>query len=340
MPLNKPKRKIKLMEICGTHTMSIAQNGIHSLLNENIELVSGPGCPVCVTPSSIIDICLDILQDPNIVIFSYGDMLRVPNSEGKRLLQHKQVKMCLSPLEALNFAKENSDKQVIFLGVGFETSTPGSAICILEAYKQNIQNFFFYSLLKRTEPALRTLLNDDSDIDGFICPGHVACILGEQGFQFLSEEYHKPAVISGFEAEDILYSINLLVDMINQDTPTIKNTYQRAVRYKGNREAIKLIHEVFEPETSLWKGLGVIKNSGIRLKEKYAQFDAEIHFQLPFPENKEPKGCQCANILTGKKKPTQCPFFQKICTPQNPIGPCMVSNEGACAASFMYEERI
>ena len=229
MLLNKPKRKIKLMEICGTHTMSIAQNGIRSLLEENIELVSGPGCPVCVTPSNIIDICLELLKEPNIVIFSYGDMLRVPGSKGKRLFQHKQVKMCLSPLEALDYAKENPNKQIIFLGVGFETTTPGSAICILEAYKQNIKNFFFYSLLKRTEPALRTLLKDDPDIDGFICPGHVACILGEQGFQFLSKEYHKPGVISGFEAEDILCSINLLIDMINQDTPAIKNTYQRAV---------------------------------------------------------------------------------------------------------------
>jgi hydrogenase expression/formation protein HypD len=207
MLLNKPKRKIKLMEICGTHTMAIAQNGIRSLLEENIELVSGPGCPVCVTPSNIIDICLELLKEPNIVIFSYGDMLRVPGSKGKRLFQHKQVKMCLSPLEALDYAKENPNKQIIFLGVGFETTTPGSAICILEAYKQNIKNFFFYSLLKRTEPALRTLLKDNPDIDGFICPGHVACILGEQGFQFLSKEYHKPGVISGFEAEDILCSI-------------------------------------------------------------------------------------------------------------------------------------
>ncbi len=340
MLLNKPKRKIKLMEICGTHTMSIAQNGIRSLLEENIELVSGPGCPVCVTPSNIIDICLELLKEPNIVIFSYGDMLRVPGSKGKRLFQHKQVRMCLSPLEALDYAKENPNKQIIFLGVGFETTTPGSAICILEAYKQNIKNFFFYSLLKRTKPALRTLLKDDPDIDGFICPGHVACILGEQGFQFLSKEYHKPGVISGFEAEDILCSINLLIDMINQDTPAIKNTYQRAVRYNGNQKALSLIHDVFEPETSLWKGLGNIEKSGLKLKDTYSQFDAKIHFQLPLPENKEPKGCQCANILTGKKKPIECPLFQKICTPQNPIGPCMVSSEGACAASFMYEERL
>ena len=189
MSLNKPIKPVKIMEICGTHTMSIAQNGIRSLLPEDIELISGPGCPVCVSPSSVIDIALDLIQDPNVFLFSYGDMLRIPSTDQKHLLGNKNVKMCLTPMDALNFAKKYPDKKIIFLGVGFETTAPGSAVAILEASRQNIQNFFFWSLLKQTKPAIKTLIEaKGSSIDGFICPGHVACIIGEKGFTFLCDD--------------------------------------------------------------------------------------------------------------------------------------------------------
>lgn len=338
MHFSKPNRPIKLMEICGTHTMSIARSGIKKLLPEDVKLISGPGCPVCVTPSSLIDLAYDLAQRPDILLCSYGDLFRIPGSKHPSLQGLPQVKICLSCMDALTLAQENPSKNVVFLGVGFETTAPGSAIAILEAQKQNIQNFFFLSLLKQTKPAICTLLEqENTQIDGFLCPGHVAAIIGEQGFTFLPNQYHRPGVISGFDPEDILYSIELLIQMLNQNKPAIQNTYERIVKPQGNQTAQAIIQKVFEPKDSLWRGLGNISKSGLQLKKEYETWDAWKRFNLPPLTNTDPKGCQCASILCGQKEPKQCPLFKTVCKPQTPIGPCMVSNEGACAASYLYE---
>lgn len=339
MRFSKPKHPIQIMEICGTHTMAIAKSGLKNLLPPEVKLISGPGCPVCVTPSSLIDMAYDLAQEPNHILCSYGDLLRVPGTHQKTLQGLSQVKLCLSCMDALQIAKENPTKKVIFLGVGFETTAPGSAITILEAKRQNIQNFSFLSLLKQTPPAIHQLLKDqNTQIDGFLCPGHVAIILGEKGFSFLPSQYHRPGVISGFEPEDILYSIELLIQMINHDKPEIQNTYGRIVKAQGNQKAQNIIQEVFTSEDSLWRGLGNIPKSGLRMKKEYEDWDAWKQFHLPSLTNQEPQGCSCADILSGQKRPKQCPLFKTVCTPQNPIGPCMISHEGACAASYLYEQ--
>ena len=339
MRFSKPKRPITLMEICGTHTMAIAKSGIKSLLPKEVKLISGPGCPVCVTPSSAIDMALELTKDPDLIVCSYGDLLRIPGSQHETLRNRPNVRLCLSPMDAIELAFKNPEKTILFMGVGFETTAPGSAILIQEARRNKLTNFYFYSLLKRTKPAICALLeNEKTQIDGFLCPGHVAVILGEKGFEFLPEEYHRPGVISGFEPEDILISIEALIQMINQDQPQILNTYDRLVQKAGNPIAQAQIEDVFEVEDSLWRGLETLPDSGYRLKEKYQKFDAQLHFHLPPLENKEPQNCQCADILCGKKEPSQCPLFKTVCTPQDPVGPCMVSSEGACAAAYTFED--
>lgn len=339
MRFSKPKRPITLMEICGTHTMAIAKSGIKNVLPKEVKLISGPGCPVCVTPSSAIDMVLELSKDPHLLICSYGDLLRIPGSQSETLRTRPNVRLCLSPMDAIQIAQNNPDKIILFIGVGFETTAPGSAVLIQEARRIQLKNFYFYSLLKRTQPAICALLEKEkTQIDGFLCPGHVAVIIGEKGFEFLPCRYHRPGVISGFEPEDILVSIEALIQMINQEDPKILNTYDRLVQKEGNTIAQAQIEDVFEVEDSLWRGLGTLPDSGYRLKEKYQDFDARQHFHLPGLENKEPENCQCAAILCGEKAPSQCPLFQTVCTPQDPVGPCMVSSEGACAAAYTYEE--
>lgn len=340
MHFHKPLQPFTLMEICGTHTMAIAKAGIRSLLPKDIQLISGPGCPVCVTPSSIIDTMLQLLDEQkNLWICSYGDVLRIPGLCQNTLKGHPRVHMCLSPMDALTLAIENPDKKILFLAIGFETTAPGTAILIQEAYKRSLSNLFIYSALKRTKPAIQALLEQpDTQIDGFLCPGHVACILGEQGFQFLVDTYHKPGVICGFEPEDILYSIDRLIMMLNAKKPAIENTYTRVVYPKGNIQAQALLKEVFKPEDSLWRGLGTLTQSGFALQKKYQSLDAKVQFHLSKLTNEEPAGCQCAKVLCGQIHPKQCPLFKTVCTPQNPIGPCMVSQEGSCAASYLYEQ--
>lgn len=338
MQFSKPKRPIRLMEICGTHTMAIARFGLKNLLPDGVTLISGPGCPVCVTPSSYIDIAYKLAQNTNRILCSYGDLLRVPGTHQQTLQELSNVQICLSCMDALQIAKKNPSKEIIFLGAGFETTAPGSALAILEARQQEIQNFSFLSVLKQTKPAICALLEEkNTQIDGFICPGHVAAITGEQGFVFLPDIYHQPGVISGFEPEDILYSIERLIQMINQDHPAIQNTYGRVVKPQGNPKAKEMIQKVFEPQDSLWRGLGTLPQSGLCIKKEYENWDAWKRFDLPPLTDTEPKGCQCASILCGHKAPRDCPLFKTVCTPQNPIGPCMVSGEGACAASYLYE---
>ena len=334
---------VRLMEICGTHTMAIARSGIRSVLPENVQLLSGPGCPVCVTPSNMIDMILGLSQSPGVLVTSYGDLLRIPGSvQGDCLLSRRadggKVESVYSPMDAVKIAEEHPDTEVIFLGVGFETTAPGTAACILEASARKLENFSVLCLLKRTEPAIRSLIeSDDFAVNGFLCPGHVAAIIGAGGFFFLPDDYGLPGVVSGFEPADLLCSILELTEMLARETPELKNEYTRLVHQEGNPAALALMEQVFCPSVSDWRGLGQIPNSGYRIRDEYAQWDAMKKFSLSPAEEKEIPGCRCAQVIRGVLRPSGCPLFKKVCSPDNPVGPCMVSGEGACAAAYQYE---
>jgi len=333
---------VQIMEVCGTHTMAIAEAGIRSLLPERVELLSGPGCPVCVTPAEVIDAVLELAMDPRVVIASYGDMLRVPGSVPGDSLQRRRalgarVELVYSPMDAVELAAREQDREVVFLGVGFETTAPGTAAAILAARERGLKNFSVFSLLKTVEPALRALMAaEDFSVRGFLCPGHVATILGEKGFAFLPEEYGMPAVISGFEPEDILLSVYLLLRQIAEGRPRLQNEYTRAVSPEGNRLAQKILDECFVPRRDLWRGLGEIDGSGLALREELADFDAERRFGLRAGPAR-PTACRCGEVITGRLRACDCPLFGGRCTPEDPVGPCMVSSEGACAAAYKYQ---
>ena len=333
---------VKLMEVCGTHTMAIAKAGIKSLLPEGVELLSGPGCPVCVTPAEVIDQILDLSMEPGVILTSYGDMLRVPGSTpGDSLLRRRalgaRVEIVYSPMDAIEIAKAHPEKEVVFLGVGFETTAPGTAAAALSAGEQGVKNFSVWSMLKLVEPALRALMAmEDFQIRGFLCPGHVATIIGEKGFRFLPEEYGMPAVISGFEPEDILLSVYGLLKQIREGKPKVQNEYKRAVAENGNILAQRMLARAFEPRTDLWRGLGSIEKSGLGLREELRELDAQRRFGLTELPPPKPTACRCGDVITGRMGPQGCPLFGKRCTPEDPVGPCMVSSEGACAAAYKY----
>ena len=334
---------IRLMEVCGTHTMSIARSGIKSILPENVQLLSGPGCPVCVPPANIIDMILSLSKRKEILIASYGDLLRVPGSiQGESLLKRRaggaNVESVYSPMDALQLAEDHPEKEVVFLGVGFETTAPGTAACILEAAARHLTNFSVLCLLKQTEPALRSLIEaPDFAVDGFLCPGHVAAIIGADRFSFLPDDYRLPGVVAGFEAADLLYSILELTRMLAENHPALKNEYTRLVRPEGNPAALALMDKVLCPAPSDWRGLGHIEDSGYAIREEYAPWDAMKKFSLDPPEATRIPGCQCAQVIRGVIRPADCPLFRNVCSPSNPVGPCMVSGEGACAAAYQYE---
>ena len=334
--------QVRLMEVCGTHTMSIAKSGIKAMLPENVQLLSGPGCPVCVTPPQVIDAILELAMRPDVIITSYGDMLRVPGSRrGDSLLRRRalgaRVDMVYSPLDAIDIARKNPDKQVVFLGVGFETTAPGTAAAVITAKELGIENFSVFSMLKTVEPALRALKKMDGfNIDGFICPGHVAVILGEKGFEYLPLELKLPGVIAGFEAEDILLAIYKILRRIRDNEPGIDNCYSRAVSPKGNELAQETVASCLEPRRDIWRGLGGIDASGLGFKEGFAAFDAEKRFDIHYSEVETPTACCCGDVICGRIPPQLCPMFGKVCTPEDPVGPCMVSSEGACAAAYKY----
>lgn len=333
---------MKLMEVCGTHTMSIAKAGIRSLLPGNMELLSGPGCPVCVTPAEVIDSVLALAMEKHIIIASYGDMLRVPGSTPGDSLQRRRalgarVELVYSPVDAVTLAKENPDREVVFLGVGFETTAPGTAAAVLTAEEEGVSNFSVWSMLKTVEPALRTLIAMEGfDVDGFLCPGHVATIIGEAGFRFLPEEYRLPAVIAGFEPEEILLAVYKLARQIRDGVPKLENEYKRAVHPEGNPLAQAMLAHCFKPRRDLWRGLGGIDNSGLGLREELAAFDAEKKFSVTYHPVGKPTACRCGDVICGRLRPEGCPLFGKRCTPEDPVGPCMVSSEGACAAAYKY----
>ena len=334
--------EVRLMEVCGTHTMSIAASGIRSMLPENVSLLSGPGCPVCVTPPQVIDAVLELSMEPGVILASYGDMLRVPGSRrGDSLLRRRalgaRVETVYSPVDAVELALQNPEKQVVFLGVGFETTAPGTAAAVLTAQEKGAKNFALFSMLKTVEPALRALIAQDGfNIDGFLCPGHVATILGERGFQYLPAEFGLPGVIAGFEPEDILLAVYLLLRQIAEGRPRIENAYPRAVSHDGNVLAQKMLSRCFTARADVWRGLGTIPASGLGLKEELADFDAEKRFGVRYAEAEPPTACRCGEVITGRLRPEGCPLFGTACTPEDPVGPCMVSSEGACAAAYKY----
>ena len=337
---------VRIMEVCGTHTMAIAKAGLKQVLPPHIQLISGPGCPVCVTPAAAMDQVLELSSRPDITLTTYGDLMKVPGSvRGDDLRRRKamgaDVRVVYSPMDALEIAKNEPHRQVVFLGVGFETTAPGTALAVLEAKEQGVENFSLLSLLKRTPPALRALMaQTDVAVDGLLCPGHVATILGADAFEFLPVEYGLPAVVAGFETGDLLCAVYKLLCQLKAGTPRLENEYTRAVSPQGNEAALAVLEQVLEPKADLWRGLGRIPNSGLGLKEEFAPYDAAKRFELSPVTHDAPTPCRCGDVICGRIEPRQCPLFGTVCTPDAPTGPCMVSGEGACAAAFQYGGRL
>ena len=339
---NKPDYKINIMEVCGTHTMAISRYGLRQLIPESINLISGPGCPVCVTPAGDIDSIIEIAGKYEVSIFTFGDILRVPGSKSSLYNERsegKDINICYSPADALDFAKNNPERKVIFIAIGFETTIPLTSVIIKRAYREKINNFYIYNTHKLIPEALELLLLDkEVEIDAFLCPGHVSAIIGSKPYNFIAEDYHIPCVISGFEPIDILESIATIIRQINKDISEVDIQYKRVVKEEGNPTAVKLIYEVFDKSDSVWRGLGNIPGSGLKLKKKFLKFDAKTYFPVKRFKSREPAGCECGDVLKGIKKPAECRLFSKICKPENPVGPCMVSSEGSCAAYYKYEK--
>ncbi len=338
--------EVKIMEVCGTHTMSIAKSGLRSALPENVTLLSGPGCPVCVTPTEVIDAILRLAEREDMIIATYGDMIRVPGSvHGKNLatLRAKgaRVEVCYSPLDAISIAEENPEREVVFLGAGFETTAPGTAAAILSAKEKGVKNFSVLSMLKRVEPSLRALIEaPDFSVSGFLCPGHVASIIGADAFSFLAEDYSLPCVVGGFEPREILIAVYDLLLQIESGKPKLYNAYPKAVKNEGNTLAVKMMERVFEPCRAVWRGLSEIEDSGLLIRDEFSEFDAEKKFGIEYIKSASKSPCRCGDVICGRITPRECPMFGSSCTPENPVGPCMVSSEGACAASYKYTEGI
>ena len=332
--------KINLMEVCGTHTMQIGKFGIRKVLPENINLISGPGCPVCVSPNSYIDKAIEYSKIPHVIIATFGDMMKVPGSFSsleKEKSKGAKIEVVYSPFDALKIAQKNPSKNVVFLGIGFETTSPCVAATVIEAKRKNIKNFFVFSGHKLIPPAMEVLLKEEVKIDGFICPGHVSTIIGSIPYRFIPEKYGIPCVIAGFEPVDILLAILSLIRMVVKKIPEVEIQYRRSVKENGNEKAKRIMNEVFEIVDSEWRGLGEIPESGLKMREDYQEFDAEKKFKVEIKESREYPECICGEILKGLKTPKQCKLFRKVCNPENPVGPCMVSSEGTCAAYYRYE---
>jgi hydrogenase expression/formation protein HypD len=336
------QKNIHLMEVCGTHTVSIFRNGIRSLLPETISLLSGPGCPVCVTAQNEIDAFVELAKLDDVIIATFGDLIRVPGADSSlqnEKAKGRDVRVVYSTFDAIDIAKKHPNKNVVFLGVGFETTAPTIAASILAAHNLNLNNYFVISAHKLLPPALVTLAeNPETKIDGFILPGHVSVIIGVNAYIPFFEKYNIPCVIAGFEPIDILQTILMLTKQIEDDAAKLENGYKRAVTFEGNPKARSTMNTVFETTDAIWRGLGVIPLSGLKIKKEYEAFDAQKVFNIKLSESKEPKGCACGEILLGLKIPPQCPLYQKTCTPIHPVGPCMVSSEGTCAAYYRYHD--
>ncbi len=335
-------RPINLMEVCGTHTVSIGRYGFRSIMPTGLRLLSGPGCPVCVTANRDIDHAIALARQEGVIIATFGDMMRVPGStsslRAEKAAGH-DIRIVYSPLDALRIAEEQPEREVVFLSVGFETTTPAIAASILEASERELTNFSVFAANKMTPPALRAIADDpETRIDGFILPGHVSTITGIEPYRFLVDEFSIPGVVTGFEPVDILEGIEMLARMVVEGKPRIENAYLRGVSTDGNRVARELAAQVFEPCDATWRGLGKLPQSGLRIRQEFARFDASRRFDVTIEPTVEPRGCRCGDVLRGRIAPTGCPLFGSACTPEHPVGPCMVSSEGSCAAYFRYRE--
>lgn len=329
-----------LMEVCGTHTVAIARNGLRTMMPEGIRLASGPGCPVCVTSNKDIDTVIALSRVPGVTIATFGDMTRVPGSTSsllKEQAQGRSINIVYSPLDALTLAKENPDEQIVFVGVGFETTTPLVAMAIKRAKAMGLKNFSVFVAHKNMPGALETIVADPAlKIDALILPGHVSTIIGVKPYEFLAQKYGIPGVITGFEPVDVLQGIAMIMRQLHEGRAEIEIAYSRGVMKEGNPVALAVIEEVFETVDATWRGLGVIPGSGYAIRDEYKEFDAFARFSPEVEPTQEPKGCRCGDVLRGIMAPNECPLFRKVCTPENPIGPCMVSSEGSCAAYFRY----
>lgn len=337
--LDKP---INLMEVCGGHTHTIYRYGLENLLPENINLIHGPGCPVCVIPMGRVDDAMWLAHQEGVILTTFGDMMRVPGSDGTSLLQARaagcDVRFVYSPLDALEVARHNPDKHVVFFAVGFETTAPSTCVTLQKAKEEDIDNFSIFSNHVTIQPPLQKIVDGGgAKVDGFIGPGHVATIVGTDAFEFLPQDYDRPVVVAGFEPLDILQSVHMLVQQFLRGEAKVENEYSRVVKPEGNLAALKLMDNVFTVrDTFEWRGLGELDDSGLGISEEYAKWDAEKRFDLPGNRVEDPKACECGAVLAGHIKPWQCKVFGTACTPDTPIGTCMVSPEGACAAYYNF----
>jgi len=334
------RRPIRLMEVCGTHTVSIFRSGIRSVLPETIALLSGPGCPVCVTDQKEIDAFIELSRIDDVIVTTFGDLIRVPgtiSSLEKERAEGRDIRVVYSTFDALEVAQKHPDKQVVFLGVGFETTAPTIAASIQQAARLKVENYAVISAHKLVPPALETLMDmEDVNIDGFILPGHVSVIIGLDAYRPFFEKYKTPCVAAGFEPADILQAISMLTEMIETGRPGLENAYPRAVTNEGNAKARQILNDIFEPADASWRAIGTIALSGLKIRDEFAAHDALKRFDIQVPDSKIPAGCICGEILIGKKVPPECKLFRKVCTPMDPVGPCMVSTEGTCAAYYKY----
>jgi len=333
------EKQITLMEVCGGHTMAIHRFGLHALLPATIHLLSGPGCPVCVSSQHFLDTAIACSKIPGAIITTYGDLIRVPGSVTsleKEKANGADIRIIYSVLEALEIAKNNPEKTVIFLGIGFETTAPATAAAIVQAKNENISNFFVLSAHKVMPPVMKALVNEGVKIDGFIAPGHVTAITGTGIYNDLAAVYGLGVVVAGFEPVDMMQAILMLTLQLESAAPKVEIQYKRIVHPEGNKIALGLLEQVFEQKDDRWRGLGVIPASGLKIREEFAAFDAEKRYPLTVPEPSDPKGCICGSILRGQKTPNDCGLFAGTCTPSDPVGACMVSGEGTCATYYKY----
>ena len=336
-------RPVRLMEFCGGHTVAIAKHGIRQLLPPTIEMLSGPGCPVCVTANTDLDKAIALAELPDVIVTTFGDMMKVPASRSS-LQQVKaaggDIRIVYSTQDALEIAQANPSRPVVFIGIGFETTAPTVAASVFQAEQQGMRNYFVLCQHKVCPPVIKALLDaGEVKLDGIVCPGHVSAIIGSRPYEFVPRDYGIGCVVSGFEPLDILQCVEMLVAQIENGEPRVENAYRRGVREEGNPHALDLMYRVFEICDGRWRGVGVVPGSGLRLRAEYERYDAERAFDISPGEPIEPKGCICGEILRGVKTPVQCTLYGSVCTPANPVGPCMVSSEGSCAAYYHYGEK-
>ncbi len=337
----EPGREYKFMEVCGGHTHTIYKHGIEDYLPETVTLVHGPGCPVCVIPMGRIDDAMAIAEQPDVVLTTFGDMMRVPGGKGSFLdarARGADVRMVYSPLDALRIARENPDRRVVFLAIGFETTAPSTAMTVLRAANEDVTNFSVFCNHVTIVPAIKAILDSpDLRLDGFLGPGHVSTVIGCRPYEFVVRQYGRPLVTAGFEPLDILQAIAMLLDQLHDGRVEVENQYRRVVPWNGNPKALRVISEVMELRPYFeWRGLGFISHSALQMRDAYARFDAERIFDIPGNRVADPKACQCGEVLKGAIKPWECKVFGTACTPETPIGTCMVSSEGACAAFYNF----